>query len=74
MELCCSTTLTLIRKNDNATIKEKICDFLKSKPSVCLLIRCYHLDDENCTEQGGKPREVYTHKEESKYEFKFREI
>ena len=27
IELCCSTTLTLIRTKDNATIKEKICDF-----------------------------------------------
>ena len=58
-----STTFTYLKAKNNKTIKEKIGDIFKKKPSVCLYIECYHYNNDD--------NAVITYKNKSNYTYYF---
>ena len=69
----CWASFNLLSVKDEKIIKEKMGDFFKAKPFICLNISCYHYEKNN-NDKYEESSIVYSHKKEIEYKYFFGEI
>ena len=67
----CSTTFSYLKTKENKTIKEKMGDVYKTKPSIKLVGLCYHYEQRDIGPNGSRTVTVISHKEEIAFDYSF---